>query len=222
MLPGEVVPIPKRSSAALHERLQVKGAWLCACPGAATSDLKHTKLTLRSSTPTVEHDPCTCNFAIRDSGWFPWSYTNLIWTLTVSYGFLMLSLCFSVSWQEKDYEKTSNLVGGLVAIFYFPIYWVSNHPNFKFFQRGGPTTNQQFLQFHHVPSPSRRPRASSAPTAAPATARPRASAAAAGIASGMRAFRRRRAPRPRLPVLRRGRMGMGWEIHEMTFILFGL
>ena len=27
---------------------------------------------------------------------------------------------------EASYES---LVGGLVAIFYFPIYWVSNHPN---------------------------------------------------------------------------------------------
>ena len=37
-----------------------------------------------------------------------------------------------------------HLVGGLVAIFYFPIYWVSNHPNWRthIFQRGGPTTNQ--------------------------------------------------------------------------------
>ena len=42
------------------------------------------------------------------------------------------------------------LVGGLVAIFYFPIYWVSNHPNWQthIFQRGGPTTNQlSFLFF---------------------------------------------------------------------------
>ena len=28
------------------------------------------------------------------------------------------------------------LVGGLVAIFYFPIYWVSNHPNWLIFFRG--------------------------------------------------------------------------------------
>ena len=32
-------------------------------------------------------------------------------------------------------------------IFYFPIYWVSNHPNWRnhIFQRGGPTTNQLFF-----------------------------------------------------------------------------
>ena len=36
------------------------------------------------------------------------------------------------------------LVGGLVAIFYFPLYWESHHPNWRthIFQRGGPTTNQ--------------------------------------------------------------------------------
>ena len=29
--------------------------------------------------------------------------------------------------------------------FYFPIYWVANHPNWlSFFQRGGPTTNQSW------------------------------------------------------------------------------
>ena len=34
-------------------------------------------------------------------------------------------------------------------IFYFPIYWVSNHPNWRthIFQRGGPTTNQTFMSF---------------------------------------------------------------------------
>ena len=37
------------------------------------------------------------------------------------------------------------MVGGLVAIFYFPIYWVANHPNWRnhIFQ-SGPTTNQYF------------------------------------------------------------------------------
>ena len=37
-----------------------------------------------------------------------------------------------------------DLVGGLVAMFYFPIYWVANHPNWRphIFQTGGPTTNQ--------------------------------------------------------------------------------
>ena len=28
-----------------------------------------------------------------------------------------------------DSEYNGLLVGGLVAIFYFPIYWVANHPN---------------------------------------------------------------------------------------------
>ena len=33
--------------------------------------------------------------------------------------------------------KTSLLVGGLVAIFYFPIYWVANHPNWlSYFSEG--------------------------------------------------------------------------------------
>ena len=43
-----------------------------------------------------------------------------------------------------------SLVGGLVAIFYFPIYWVSNHPNWRshIFQRGGPSTNQFRKCFH--------------------------------------------------------------------------
>ena len=44
------------------------------------------------------------------------------------------------------------LVGGLVAIFYFPIYWVANHPNWRthIFQRGGPTTNQKITAMHEV------------------------------------------------------------------------
>ena len=38
----------------------------------------------------------------------------------------------------KPSMKRRNLVGGLVAIFCFPIYWVSNHPNWRahIFQRG--------------------------------------------------------------------------------------
>ena len=34
------------------------------------------------------------------------------------------------------------LVGGLVAIFYFPIYWEFHHPNWLIFFRGVQTTNQ--------------------------------------------------------------------------------
>ena len=34
------------------------------------------------------------------------------------------------------------LVGGLVAILYFPIYWESSSQLTNIFQRGGPTTNQ--------------------------------------------------------------------------------
>ena len=42
------------------------------------------------------------------------------------------------SWEIIDHC----LVGGLVAIFYFPIYWVANHPNWlSYFSEGWP--NQQ-------------------------------------------------------------------------------
>ena len=55
------------------------------------------------------------------------------------------SRCWN-SCSDRDYwlmrlEITHDyLVGGLVAIFYFPIYWVYNHPNWRthIFQRGGP------------------------------------------------------------------------------------
>ena len=42
------------------------------------------------------------------------------------------------------YVTHPSLVDGLVAIFYFPIYWECHHPNWRthIFQRGGPTTNQ--------------------------------------------------------------------------------
>ena len=42
-------------------------------------------------------------------------------------------------WSSGPFPIDS-LVGGLVAIFYVPIYWVSNHPNWRthIFQRGGP------------------------------------------------------------------------------------
>ena len=48
--------------------------------------------------------------------------------------------------------KLSSLVGGLVAIFYFPIYWVSNHPNWlSYFSEGWPkTTNQKFECYDHA------------------------------------------------------------------------
>ena len=36
----------------------------------------------------------------------------------------------------------NNLVGGLEHFFYFPIYWVANHPNLLIFFRGVQTTNQ--------------------------------------------------------------------------------
>ena len=42
------------------------------------------------------------------------------------------------------------LVGGLVAIFYFPIYWVSNHPNWLLFFRGVAKNHQPVLS-HHLP-----------------------------------------------------------------------
>ena len=41
------------------------------------------------------------------------------------------------------------LVGGLVAILYFPIYWVSNHPNWLIFFRGVQTTNQYIYIYGH-------------------------------------------------------------------------
>ena len=49
------------------------------------------------------------------------------------------------------------LVGGLVAIFYFPIYWEFHHPNWRthIFQRGGPTTNQKILQDRGFPEADR-------------------------------------------------------------------
>ena len=31
--------------------------------------------------------------------------------------------------QQNEIHAKFHLVGGLVAIFYFPIYWVANHPN---------------------------------------------------------------------------------------------
>ena len=38
------------------------------------------------------------------------------------------------------------LVGGLVAIFYFPIYWVSNHPKWlSYFSKGWPNHQPVFL-----------------------------------------------------------------------------
>ena len=40
------------------------------------------------------------------------------------------SATFRVDMQKDgNFMQFVNLVGGLVAIFYFPIYWVANHPN---------------------------------------------------------------------------------------------
>ena len=55
-----------------------------------------------------------------------------------------------------------NIIYWLVVwnIFYFPIYWVSNHPNWLiFFQRGGPTTNQYsfWWRYYIVFTPTVRP-----------------------------------------------------------------
>ena len=44
--------------------------------------------------------------------------------------------------QERQGAWSSILVGGLEHEFYFPIYWVSNHPNWLIFFRGVQTTNQ--------------------------------------------------------------------------------
>ena len=65
----------------------------------------------------------------------------------------MVNPTFTSSTDSPRCEKTHRfprsdndlqLVGGLEHQFYFPIYWVSNHPNWRthIFQRGGPTTNQ--------------------------------------------------------------------------------
>ena len=42
--------------------------------------------------------------------------------------------------EDKEKQlKEQLLVGGLVAIFYFPIYWVANHPNWlSYFSEGWP------------------------------------------------------------------------------------
>ena len=47
-------------------------------------------------------------------------------------------------WRMMGEDYILQLVGGLVAIFYFPIYWVSNHPNWlSYFSEGWPwPTNQ--------------------------------------------------------------------------------
>ena len=49
-------------------------------------------------------------------------------------------------WKTSDMAKTVwNLVGGLVAMFYFPIYWEFHHPNWRthIFSEGWPwPTNQ--------------------------------------------------------------------------------
>ena len=45
--------------------------------------------------------------------------------------------------QWESMEIQTKLVGGLVAIFYFPIYWVANYPNWlSYFSEGWLTTNQ--------------------------------------------------------------------------------
>ena len=63
----------------------------------------------------------------------------------------------TLTWTNIDGKPTMNvLVGGLVAIFYFPIYWESHHPNWRSpsFFRGvaqPPTRCGSFFQMHAVP-----------------------------------------------------------------------
>ena len=61
-----------------------------------------------------------------------------------------LTVCFlpwaGICWLSRARTKDVSMYNWLVVwnMFYFPIYWVSNHPNWRthIFQRGGPTTNQ--------------------------------------------------------------------------------
>ena len=41
----------------------------------------------------------------------------------------LVGTTFTAAIESEDEEKTPVLVGGLVAIFYFPIYWEFHHPN---------------------------------------------------------------------------------------------
>ena len=56
--------------------------------------------------------------------------------------------------QMPKWIQIANLVGGLEHEFYFPIYWVANHPNWRshIFQRGGYTgpPTSSFLSLQHV------------------------------------------------------------------------
>ena len=56
-------------------------------------------------------------------------------------------------WENLETQEIC-LVGGLVAIFYFPIYWVSNHPNWlSYFSEGfkpPPTSLSMILSDHPV------------------------------------------------------------------------
>ena len=52
-------------------------------------------------------------------------------------------------WSTLLFVDLQNLVGGLVAIFYFPINLGNNHhPNWRthIFERGGPTTNREYIR----------------------------------------------------------------------------
>ena len=82
-----------------------------------------------------------------------------LWHISMTY-YLWLCRWSSPFWfrvfpekQNQPFRDTSNLgtphvdlVGGdWLPFFYFPIYWVANHPNWRnhIFQRGKPTTNQR-------------------------------------------------------------------------------
>ena len=52
--------------------------------------------------------------------------------------------------KRYKWNKETQLVGGLVAMFYFPRYWVSNHPNWlSYFSEGWP--NHQPVLVHSGP-----------------------------------------------------------------------
>ena len=68
------------------------------------------------------------------------------WTVAGHWGPSCTAGAFCRWVDEWDHDRWGRmdrlLVGGLVAIFYFPIYWVANHPNWLIFFRGVQTTNQ--------------------------------------------------------------------------------
>ena len=71
---------------------------------------------------------------------------QFMWSINHRFRSIMINFTPPFFLTKSD-KQIGWLVGGLVAIFYFPIYWVSNHPNGRthIFQRGGWTINQSGL-----------------------------------------------------------------------------